>query len=224
MKKHWIFVAVLLLVGLVALEATAGPINGCVNKNTGVLRISDKCKSNERSISLQAESGFTGPNVIDANGQDLGILVSVREYSLLMFNPNSNQFFVLFPKDGKTAYLESLEAFIFESWDCTGVPYAQGFGDIDKLLPSKMVYEKNGKYYSAMGDLKDINAGSKLDYDNVCLQAVYICEPHYCPGIGFIPISPNNDKYLTTISESVMPIQGVTVPFTPPITLPLSFK
>jgi hypothetical protein len=249
------------LVGMLFASTTYGQsINGCYNKRTGDFRISSKCKKTENPITLagsqgiQASTGYTGPSVIDGNGQDIGIFVSLAGFNqFVIFNPTLGSFLKLaITEDYKQFSVLGPDEIFMESTDCSGTRYFDKEQIADPLFFQSAYLGQDGAYYVGSGGIQTVKIASKIAlYTNQATQSTNVsCQrpcgyyPEYCDPNGVYVVPCRYGDYTirwqpaiegscnqnvagagwTTLDLDVIPAQQVKAPFTEPISLPLSFR
>jgi hypothetical protein len=104
-------------------------INGCVNKKTQVLRIAEKCTTNETKISWSKSSAPTQTSsvapplgfhqVLDATGEVVGNLIgSTISETVVLIGKSKVPY-----SDASGAAVSMFEGAIYLKPDCTGAPY-----------------------------------------------------------------------------------------------------
>ena len=104
-------------------------INGCVNKKTQVLRIAEKCATNETKISwsknsapAQSSSASTAlgfRQVLDATGKVVGNLIGSTVFETVVLIGKSKVAY----SDANGAAVSMFDGAIYLKSDCTGTPY-----------------------------------------------------------------------------------------------------
>lgn len=240
-------IASMVLAGVLITSSVYGQtINACYNKKTGALKISNKCAKTETAISwnVSGQSGYNAPSVLDATGATIGVMVTLTR---TIFIPSLNAF-VTIDGNGK---VEGYGALIYESGDCSGVGYV-GYYQPDSPWNYKAISEYFGKYYMRTDEIMTKTIGSynhvTYDYENhytgyQCFrpcgywyQVQYHCNVGWCysdPVYRVDWLNMNEDCQnlgmrgrgeWTTIDQQVVSVQEVTLPFSLPLALPLSFK
>ncbi len=234
--KH---LSLMLLVALfMANVGYAQEIKGCYNKRTGALRIANKCKTGELPITWNIQGpkgdpgiqgpegapGYSGPMVYDANNQTLGILV---DYPNVFFLPSVGKFI-----DLKDLIVPKTDMW-FQDTQCSGTPYFPASAAGPFAL-NHFVYNHNGSYFTPANGLSK-NIASIRIVDNcspTSFTCTIICRHLYCPQINpCVPVDDLIPLDKSCLGELVIwenhPVnvaEQVTLPFTEPISLPLSFK
>lgn len=114
-------------------------INGCVNKKTQVLRITEKCATSETKISwskssapAQSSSAPTAlgfHQVLDANGKVVGNLIGSTVFETVVLIGKSKVPY----SDANGAAVSMFDTAIYLKPDCTGAPYQVTDGFINRF-------------------------------------------------------------------------------------------
>lgn len=187
---------------------TSGQIRSCRNDSSGNIRIIDNsttdCSNNETGVNW-SQSG--GPTIFDANGQILGNLIDSRSGDgtpLVVYNPTLKRIINIAYSDAGHYVIESAgNPMYFESDDCTGQPYT--YNDPHAGLKT-VVLRVGDSDYGVVADSSTPSTktiGSLQQYDTA--TDTFSC----------------ND--VTDYSETVYPIDSVSLPFSMPLASPLKF-
>lgn len=191
-------------------------------------------------MGLTGPAGYTGPSAIDGTGQNIGVFVGLSDNGVLVYNTTAQAFVKLYG-NSTTQEVGMHDVSVYsESTDCSGPKYFDKTLTSDPLFNQSIYLGNDGVHYTPAGEIQKLKVsslGGSKNCVNYCSRMDIQCfpsDPTNClkfgPAITWAPCNqeyfgPNSSDFQILAEErDLILAQEVALPFTMPITLPLSFQ